>query len=254
MALPHTSPDDSDSSESESSTSGEESDEEAVAETSTDDEDDDALPDSSYFNQPTSDSPLPESIPFHAAVPTLTHSPSLAIPHIVADAAPPTSPTQTTSATPRRGLSLPGFMKRTGSSKSVTTTSSLKVDGDSDVAASTSADNTDPAPVAPAMAKKKRFSRKKKAQGVEAVVLAGAAGSAVAIPARRKKSQKRHKGKDGKKDSKLSRRGTKRDYRYADDGDMFGLVQIEVKGATDLPRFKNSEFLPLRALKYVLIS
>ncbi|KAM0746821.1 hypothetical protein T439DRAFT_329512 [Meredithblackwellia eburnea MCA 4105] len=37
----------------------------------------------------------------------------------------------------------------------------------------------------------------------------------------------------------LGRRGTKRDYRFESGEDMFGLVQIEIKGAEGLPRFKN---------------
>jgi len=50
--------------------------------------------------------------------------------------------------------------------------------------------------------------------------------------------EERKKGR--KKKKHLGRRKTKRDYRYGEDGDVYGLVQIEVNSAEDLPRWKNS--------------
>ncbi|KAK4698198.1 phosphatidylserine decarboxylase, partial [Phenoliferia sp. Uapishka_3] len=44
---------------------------------------------------------------------------------------------------------------------------------------------------------------------------------------------------NGKKNGKKGKKAAKRDYKYEDNESLFGLVQIEVKGAKDLPRFKN---------------
>lgn len=131
-------------------------------------------------------------------------------------------------------------MKRRDSSKSV---ASLKVDTDatSDVN-STDLDSTGGL----GKEKKKRFARKKKV-GVEAIVTPGEAAAAMAMFKKRGKGRKGKKGEEeqseGKKrnETKLGRRRTKRDYTFEDDDEILGLVQIEVKGAKDLPRYKNSE-------------
>ena len=239
-AIPHLSPDETSSEDSDSGTSdSSDSEDDEVAETSTDDDDASPPPPSTYFNQPPVSSPRP----FSSLEPT-TPEPSPTPPLATSSYPEPpfTSPSQIAPHS-RRGLSLPGFMKRTGSSKSVSTTSSLRLAEDSDPAASTSADNTDHAPpTSSAPEKKKRFSRRKKDKvlvGGEAGV--GIVGAGVA-PRMRKRSQKKRTPGQGKT---LGRRGTKRDYRYEDDGDLFGLVQIEVKGATDLPKFKNCSSLML---------
>lgn len=57
------------------------------------------------------------------------------------------------------------------------------------------------------------------------------------------RTRRRRKGSDAGAVSgtkRLGRRRTKRDYTYADDRDLLGLVQIEVQGARDLPRWKNA--------------
>lgn len=137
-------------------------------------------------------------------------------------------------------------MKRRDSSKSVL---SVK---DADSAAS-DLNSTDADTATSTQEKRKRFGRKKKSTGVVdlAVVAGGESAAAVAVPDAKRKKRKGRKqraaveaseesGDKPKKKSKLGRRRTRRDYTYADDGDILGLVQIEVKGAKDLPRFKNA--------------
>lgn len=138
-------------------------------------------------------------------------------------------------------------MKRRDSSKSV-----LSVKDDS---AASDLNSTDADTATSTQEKRKRFGRKKKSVGVVdlAVVAGGESAAAVAVPDTKRKKRKGRKGKKQraaeaseesgdkqKKKRKLGRRRTKRDYTYADDGDILGLVQIEVKGAKDLPRFKNA--------------
>ncbi|KAI5474290.1 phosphatidylserine decarboxylase [Pseudohyphozyma bogoriensis] len=155
-----------------------------------------------------------------------------------AGAAPPAQPPA------KKGLSFPGFMKRTGSARSVTTVSDISAlsEGLSSAAVSASEDAG-----AGAKEKKKRFSRKKKvaldAPGSGAVTPsegalaeAGLVGTAVGVP---EVKGKKKKGKGKSREEKLKRRGTKRDYQYQDDEELYGLVQIEIKGAEGLPRFKN---------------
>ncbi|KAL8278896.1 hypothetical protein RQP46_008767 [Phenoliferia psychrophenolica] len=253
--IPHLAPDESSSEDSDSeaggSSSGESDEEfesvaEAEAETSTDDSDVETLaapPQSqsqtqpSYFDEPHANSPSP--LPSSSLSPS--PSPSLPIPS-------PSLLAPSPAPTPRRGLSLPGFMKRTGSSKSVSTTSSLKLAAEAATSTSTSGDTSDQATTSAdnevGLQKKKRFSRKKKVQQVQQEGEVGGGGEGetkVKGKGRRKKSQKKSKreGGSGGGATGLGRRGTKRDYRYETDEDMFGLVQIEVKGANDLPRFKN---------------
>lgn len=52
-------------------------------------------------------------------------------------------------------------------------------------------------------------------------------------------------GDVGKKKRFTSRKGSEA-YRFeAEANDVVGIVMLEIQGAVDLPRFKNSEFVPL---------
>lgn len=257
---------DTTSSESGSSTDGEESDTEgdyddagAQLETSTDDEDEILVTaveaPAEYF-----EFGLGKPIEQHASLEPET--PEVPAIRIEADQRPPLptydssastlalAPTASTSSTSKRGLSLPGFMKRRDSSKSVV---SLK----ESEGATSDFNTTDVDSAASATTeKRKRFGRKKKTAGVvdQVVASSGEAAASIAVPAAAKKKRKGRKQRraekteaedsgekrEKKRGKKLGRRRTRRDYTYADDGDILGLVQIEVKGAKDLPRFKNA--------------
>lgn len=187
-----------------------------------------------YFDVPQSISPAPTS-------PALVLPPPVIVPTPIVDTTTPSTtslpvpPSSQAQAQTKKKLSLPGFMKRTPSSKSVTTTSTLGKDSEQSDASNISDSTAVPIDSngVGAVKKKKRFSKEKKSRfsaGEEG--LTGGEG----------KSKK-----DQKKTSRLGRRKTKRDYRFpsgpgsgGDESDLFGLVQIEVKGASNLPRFKNS--------------
>ena len=249
---------DSDSEGEETDTEGEYDDAGTQLETSTDDEDEILFtavePPSDYFTlgpggpAPKFASPEPETPPVPSIIVDADQRPSLPTVDSSSStlAAPPSGP--------KRGLSLPSFMKRRDSSKSVSSLMTSEA-GNSDVNSDSSVTRE----------KRKRFSRKKKvASAVDlALVTPGENAAAIAISDGKKKKRKGRKGRrqrrseaaeasEGGQDESgkrrrrrkakaaLGRRRTKRDYTYADDGDILGLVQIEVKGAKDLPRFKNA--------------
>ena len=157
-------------------------------------------------------------------LPTILGSPSL--PAIV----PPTAASESTLAVPelpvrlstpvRKGLKIP-FFRRTGSGQSVTTISSLK--------ATESGSASEGAEGGVAKKGKKRFGRKR-------VVLEGAAEAEG-----EKLEGKQGKGKKIKRQKSKRRKGPGAGYIYEEDDDVLGLVQIEIKGAKDLPKYKNRE-------------
>ncbi|KDE04672.1 hypothetical protein MVLG_04896 [Microbotryum lychnidis-dioicae p1A1 Lamole] len=167
----------------------------------------------------------------------------------------------------RRGLSLPGFIKRIDSAISQRAhpdghDSSAGGHGASD-ATTDAGDSTSEA----AVKKRKRFSRRKAntkdsipssgtstpalvvadVDGHPAVVAPGTIGDRKTRKVRRLRRRRRDTSEADqvqgveliKKTSALGRRRTRRDYTYEENDDIFGLVQVEVKGAKDLPRYKN---------------
>lgn len=185
-----------------SSSSGSESDGEESDEESTSSEDEgDSLP-------PILGSP---SLPVSVAPPPITE-PTLPVLDVPTLPEPSLRP-----STARKGLSIP-FFKRTGSGKSIPTASILKATESE--SASESGDGG-------GKKGRKRFGRKR-------VVLEGVKGEGEKEEGKKVKKIKRRKSK--------RRKGRGAGYRYEEDADdVLGLVQIEIKGAKDLPKYKNSE-------------
>lgn len=204
-----------------------------------------------------------------ADTPSNSNTPSTILPSSSQHLANPEMPVPLKSIHARRGLRLPSFMKRTGSSKSVNTR--LESEGNSDAGPSGSGevDGSTAATKEKEKGNKKRFSRKKsrrttrEGEGAEEEVTPKAARR------RLRKSGGTTSGTTGTMEggSKLKRRQTKRDYRYEAEDNIFGLVQIgmsipflvllcggegwklsvvlcwicdvEIKSAHNLPRFHN---------------
>lgn len=201
-----------------------------------------------------------------------------------------------TSISSRRGLSLPGFMRRRESAKSVTSSvanseAPSDVDGDGDGArdaiggvekekrrrfgrrAKKSSTASTSASTSAAAAASGSFLVENGGDGVEASEKPdredkSGGGERRARKAERKmrraarKARRRGSGRREQDDNddeqvegqhskpppaagrsktrRLGRRRTKRGYQYADDTDLLGLVQIEIQGAKDLPRWKNA--------------
>lgn len=162
-------------------------------------------------------------------------------------------------ATPsRRGLSLPGFVKRRFSSQNILSTGSRPPTpaAESDLASTTDVDSaaTASSSVAGETKKRRRFARRQKtndpnggiADGVvEMSLMAGSVGvSPVATPGRRRARRRSKKAEGAVTDG--SRRKSRRSrhqggaFTLAPNDGIAGLVQIEITGATDLPRFKNA--------------
>lgn len=214
---------------------------------------------------------LPPAVPAiivdpHAPTPTTTSAPTLPLSTTSSTTTTRSTDAPSRPASRRSGLSLPGFMKRRDSSKSVV---SVNTPDASDINSTDVDSSTAVGGDGKKQQKKKRFSRRKREvepdDGIGAALLgAGAPVAAVGAPemvkkGKGKKARKAAKKGDGeeeegeeergerkqrrreKKEKRLERRRTKRDYTFADDEDILGLVQIEIKSATDLPRFKNSE-------------
>ncbi|BGP26769.1 phosphatidylserine decarboxylase [Rhodotorula toruloides] len=159
----------------------------------------------------------------------------------------------------RRGLSLPGFVKRRFSSQNIlsnlTQPSTPAVE--SDFASTTDVDSaaTASSSVAADTKKRRRFSRRRKrmnpdagtADGVvEMSLVAGSVGPSPGTTPGRRKGRRRSKktaedsATDGKR--RRSRRSRKQGgaFTLAPNDGIAGLVQIEITGAQDLPRFKNA--------------
>lgn len=166
--------------------------------------------------------------------------------------APALTPASAIPPANRRGLSLPGFLRRNSSSRSVSGAALPAFD-------SGAADSADSVLTATGRHKgKRRFSRKKH-QGGE-VADAELSANSAAAPASgagqpvklRRKHRRKHRsdvasvGPEGQqqpaggkpKRKKLGRRGTTH-FEYHDSGDVLGLVQIEINSA-NLPRFSNA--------------
>ncbi|GAA5995795.1 uncharacterized protein JCM10292_004753 [Rhodotorula paludigena] len=209
-------------------------------------------------------------------------------PAIVVNAQSSSSSAPSASATPpppaavphKRGLGLPGFVKRRFSSQSVSAASTQPPSpGESDLASTTDIDS---AASTSGKSRRRPFARRQKTSDsvtgiaddlVEMSLVAGGVGLAPGSAARdAEKSQRRkRKGRkararadeDGTTDAdaeasgsrdpaaskrkKSSRRSKKRRsgkaadaFRFDDDEAIAGLVQIEITGAKDLPRYKNA--------------
>lgn len=197
---------------------------------------------------------------------------------------PPTSPslpvTPSASST-RRRLALPRFMKRD---------SSRSRGDDSDLAAGISSDVAEGA-VSPGgtlegkgkeKAKRRRFSRKKALSASDVVdserdgAKSGTTGSAQGVSRRRRKSKSRapttvdplvsqpDSGPSTPAKSRrtlklpgtrrLARRKTKRDYNFTSSSTSCGLVQLEIRGATNLPRWSNTLRTSFDMDPFVIIS
>ncbi|GAA6054109.1 hypothetical protein NBRC10513_006125 [Rhodotorula toruloides] len=159
----------------------------------------------------------------------------------------------------RRGLSLPGFVKRRFSSQNILSTASQPTTpgAESDFASTTDIDSaaTASSSIAADTKKRRRFPRRRKtadsdagiADGlVEMSLVAGGIGfSPAAAPGKRKGRRRTTKAEDGATDGKRrrSRRSRKKHhgaFTLAPNDGIAGLVQIEITGAKDLPRFKNA--------------
>ncbi|GAA5933666.1 hypothetical protein JCM10213_008562 [Rhodosporidiobolus nylandii] len=269
----------SDEDDDGSTASGEESDSEDDASTSADEADLDAA--RGYFDLPPFSSAGPPAVTgevIHEAPETPT-SLSMAeagsapppVPAIVVDStAPKASSSSPSSAHPtpppiKRGLSLPGFMKRrlsaqslphpasgSGSRTPVTPGESDFTATDLETASSAAEDSSKP--------RRRRFARRRKDRQntaesldvgdelVEMSLVAGGVGLATSPSAsveaaveggkrRRKKGKKRAEGEGRRRGRKKHHGG----FTYEDDeGKIAGLVQIEIVGAKGLPRFKNA--------------
>ncbi|SCV73406.1 BQ2448_7332 [Microbotryum intermedium] len=201
-----------------------------------------------------SEAPTPSSSKLDADTPPLSS---------VAASAPPSRPSS------RRGLSLPAFIKRIDSAIShrVHQDGHDSSAGGGAVASDATTDAGDSTSEVP-VEKRKRFIRRKTntedsitssgtstpalaladADALPAVRTPGIGGETKARQVRRLR-RRRHEneeaddGQGAEKNSKkvqgLGRRRTRRDYTYEENDDIFGLVQVEVKGAKDLPRYKN---------------
>jgi len=254
--------------DSEASTSSEDDDNErAIAETSTDDEDAISHPAiaADYFGSATlaplsTDGPpsQPGSKPLSPVLEPGAEP--VTVPDIVVgqdEITPVSTPTGPglvpASAIPpsRRGLSLPGFLRRNSSSRSVASASVSGGEG-------TAAESAEAGVARAGRHKvKRRFSRKK-AGDVDGDVSGEASSSSVAR-ARAPKLSKRHRRKhraerqsdasagagagagDGTDKSKRKKLGKRRTSHYTyenDNDDVLGLVQIEINSA-NLPRFSN---------------
>lgn len=146
--------------------------------------------------------------------------------------------TPATSHASRKGLSLPQFMKRHSSARSITNDSDSTSDMIRDDSESASAGQI--ASGREGMkARMNRFTRKKRLDERSSDVT-GEVGEELK-PKRRKGLRRRITGEVGNRLSStgLVRRKTKRDYRLAEDSSIFGIVQIEIKSAHRLPRLHN---------------
>ncbi|CDR45926.1 RHTO0S11e06370g1_1 [Rhodotorula toruloides] len=251
---------DSDADTASISTDGDESDTEDAS--STGDEDVPSSREQGYFDLPT-DAQLEKSTsPEHA----VTESPP-PIPDIRVEEQAHASSSSSSSAnipipppTPsRRGLSLPGFVKRRFSSQNILSTASQPTTpaAESDVASTTDIDSaaTASSSIAAETKKRRRFPRRRKSADLDAGIadglvemslVAGSVGlSPAATPGKRKGRRRSKKGEDGATDGKRrrSRRSRKTHhgaFTLAPNDGIAGLVQIEITGAKDLPRFKNA--------------
>ncbi|BGP50687.1 phosphatidylserine decarboxylase [Rhodotorula kratochvilovae] len=251
-------PDSESSSDDDSTASGDESD----SESGSDDDDDGAStsadeddlvtavePPKDYFNFPV----VGPSVP--AAAPAVGGRAPPVPDIIVQDHATPPPPT------PKRGLSLPGFVKRRFSAQSISgmgsaTSSQPPTPGESDVA-TTDFESAASAASTAGKGRKRRFARRKGKKAddgdgivddlVEMSLVAGGVGlspgsspaleRAVAQEGKRRHRKHRHKG-EGKGGKKRKRAAAA--FTYDDDEAIAGLVQVEITGARDLPRLKNA--------------
>lgn len=249
-------------SEGSSSSSEEEDDENerAIAETSTDDETEPTTGD--YFGQvapalPNLDTDAPPAQPGSKPLSPVLEpgAEPVLVPDIVVaqdEATPVSTPTGSglvpASAIPpsRRGLSLPGFLRRNSSSRSVSSANVSASEGggaaDSDASAATATGGRHKI--------KRRFSRKKE-NTFDGDVSGEASSSSLAKPPKlKKKHRRKHRaerksdasgGLDGGDKPKRKKLGKRRASHYTyenDNDDVLGLVQIEINSA-NLPRFSN---------------
>ncbi|GAA5866341.1 hypothetical protein JCM1840_004090 [Sporobolomyces johnsonii] len=257
---------DSEDEDSESETENEEEEEEytsTVAETSTDDEDefrtaveaprgyfDSQLSSTQSLQLDQAPSSQPSTSPLVSPVPSIVVGDSSTQPdQPSSDAAagpPPTAPPV------HRRLSIAGFLKRRVSQQSAVSTITMSADSDLN---STDMDSSASVSASPASSKerKKRFARKKKQSDItvdEGLLGAGMMAGEIATPtqgrgkgkkARRQRVEGEGQGQEGIKKKRTGKGKAKgKDYTYEEGEDIAGLVQIEIKGAKNLPRFKNA--------------
>ncbi|GAA6057046.1 hypothetical protein JCM3770_005225 [Rhodotorula araucariae] len=271
---------DSSSSDGESTASGDESDSESGSDdddASTSADDDELVtavePPKDYFDFPTAGPSVPVPAP-----PTIEPAPVAApvpVPDIVVQDQATPAPTPPPAA--KRGLSLPGFVKRRFSSQSISGMGSAHSSQPPTPAAESDAATTDLESAASSAAgagRKRRFARRRGKKGlgagdepaagggifddlVEMSLVAGGVGlspgsagaldRALAQEAGTKRRHRKHRHKrEGKGEAVGTGTGGKKRKRaapaftYDDDEAIAGLVQVEITGARDLPRLKNA--------------
>ncbi|GAA6061065.1 hypothetical protein JCM10212_000108 [Sporobolomyces blumeae] len=215
----------------------------AVAETSTDDEGD--LPGSTteqrdYFegrvtSGPTSESPFPSPVPAIVVGETpLAESPSstagdgASVPVSTSSAHQSIGGAPQTTAPHRRGLSLPQFIRRRTSTASASSSATMTP------LASTANSDVETPPATPG-GRRRRFSRKKSALDVHS----GLSSAAEANGSGDSLSKGDKKGRVRKRRTRRRQKGGA-DYTYDEGEDIAGLVQIEIKSAKGLPKWRNA--------------
>ncbi|GAA5879567.1 hypothetical protein JCM16303_003253 [Sporobolomyces ruberrimus] len=257
MALPHDLDSDSDSDatdattdDGESVTDGDTEDEleqSALVEASTDDEDEMGQEGAKdYFgfrnssNHPITDSPLPAIVVADSGAPSES-SQDTSVPISTSSVHQPVEANAPIVAPPhRRGLSLPQFIRRRTSTASVPSTSPH-------TPTESTANSDVETPVSTPGRQRRRFSRKSRSSKSTLDPLTSSAltptDSTVSADSFQSQGTK-EKGKGRKRDraKRKARRRNKgdRDYTFEDGEDIAGLVQIEIKSAKGLPRWKNA--------------
>ena len=141
---------------------------------------------------------------------------------------------ETQAPRPRRGLGLPGFMKRSSSAKSsVATLSSLQ--------SAESAPSEGPPSRPSSRLRLKTLTRKASSTSLNGT--ASEPSRTAANPRRRIRTK--HRRKRGAKD---------RDYSFNSSDDILGLCFVEIHSANDLPRWKNMTRLSFDMDPFVVVS
>lgn len=155
----------------------------------------------------------------------------------------------------RRGLSIPGFVKRRFSSSATASRNTTQPGtplGESDDGGMTDEPSTPGGGSLDVTTRRKRFSRKKRRGTteseladalVEMSLTAGGVGLA-AVPAEEQPTRKKRGGGKKRRNGEGKRKGRKRrsmaGYTFGGHDGIAGLVQIEITSAQDLPPYRNA--------------